>query len=933
MTERLTPGSAKGGGPGKRSQRWSFGRFVLDEASRELRRDGVLVKLEPKPLDLLLLLLRQSGELVAKRDLIDTIWVGRVVTENVIARCVAKLREALGDEGASRIVTVHGYGYRFVGDCRLENMPTSLPTAATPRSGDRPPGRPNWMLETALDDLGRVWRARHRTTGQWRAFKFAHDSDALAALKREIAVFRILARDSERQIPVVEILDWNLEQHPYFIEMRYEPLGNLRRWLESRGGASALPLAQRLELAARMADAVATAHALGVLHKDLKPDNILLRNEDGDEIPQVRLADFGSAGVDASILEKLKLTQIGLPRVDLVAGDGGSTSLYVAPELLAGAAPTTRSDIYALGVMAYQLAAGDLLRPLAPGWEREIDDPLLQEDIASAADFNPAHRLGDAAQLALRLRNLPARRETRRQRQQLESERAAALKAGEAAQAAIEKLRHRRRWQAAVLASLCAGFMVSTALYLRARASERQTQIEAGTLRAVNSFVNDDLLGAANPYVPGGGRSVTIASILDTAASKLQTRFARQAQIRARLTLTIARAYTQLGLEEQARDTLRAALGNAPAAGIEDDADLRSIMSALAALELRLADPGGARALYRRLDRWTQARLPADDPERLSLRRALAWERFENGYFAQAQSALEALRADVRRERPESADLLLQIDANLVEVYVETQRWALARRTVDDVLTRVAIRHGADSVDALWPTLSKVYILRMLEQWDDAEALTQGVLRKARDRLGENHPLTIACYNHLGTIRMRQGRYDEARRYFETALARYRTVFGDENYRTRRMLTRLGEVDIHTGHAARARRTLADALASSIKTLGEDHPHSIDIARLLAEAEAADGELAQAEARLRHVIALAPERMPNNNNRTAHAEYALARVLLSEQRPADALPHLRQAHRLFAHNFGARHSLSIRTAELIDSARAPEAAGHPPVST
>jgi non-specific serine/threonine protein kinase len=908
------------GDSARRSGRWNFGRCVLDEASRELRRDGQLVKLEPKPLDLLLLLLRHAGELVTKNELIDTIWAGRIVTENVIARCVTKLREALGADGAEQIVTVHGYGYRFIGACQFDEL---LSTASEPtplRAGDSPPGRPNWELETPLDEH-RVWRARHRKTGQRRVFKFAHDSTALAALKREITLFRVLTGDAGRPMPVAEILDWNFEERPWFIELRDEPLGSLARWPPVQNptvhGATPLTPAQRIELAARIADATAAAHALGVLHKDIKPGNLLLRANEA-ELPDVLLCDFGSGGLDARALEQLKLTRLGLTHSGFGGGNTG-TALYIAPELLSGTPPTLRSDLYALGVLTYQLVVGDLRRPLAPGWERDIDDPLLREDIALAADVNPEHRLGDAAQFAERLRSLPKRHSALARRRALEQEREAALRAGEAARSAMERLRFRRRWQGAAVASLCIGLALSTGLFIHARALQRRATIEADTLRAVNLFVNDDLLGAADPYVPGGGATVTVASVLDTAAHHLHERFADQDQVRTRLALTLSRAYAQLGLEDRARNVLAETLSALTPARAEHSADGRALMSQLAALELKLAQPDTAHELYARLDRWTRTQLAADDPERLHLRRALAWETFEDGYFAQARTAFEALRVDVERLRPDDSALRLDIDANLVEVYAETHDWRLAESTVNSVLARTSRQHGENSVNALWPALSKTYILRMQERWDEAESLAQATLKTARERLGEHHPLTLSCYNHLGSIRLKQQRYAEARRFFEIALEQYRAIFGSENYRTRRIMTRLSEVDMEQGHADRARAMLQGAFDRSMASLGESHPHTLDIARLLAEAEAADGAVDAAEVRFRRVLELAPLRMPANNNRTAWTYYGLGRLLARQHRGAEAAVYLRQSDRLFRQNFGPRYSMTIATDALLDT--------------
>ena len=111
------------------------GRFAdveVDERSRQLFRDGLLIPIEPKPFDLLCLLIRRQGEAVSKQTLIDDLWDGRVVSDSVIARAVTKLRRALGTAAAPAIETAHGYGYRFGGDFH------PLPPAADPASATAP---------------------------------------------------------------------------------------------------------------------------------------------------------------------------------------------------------------------------------------------------------------------------------------------------------------------------------------------------------------------------------------------------------------------------------------------------------------------------------------------------------------------------------------------------------------------------------------------------------------------------------------------------------------------------------------------------------------------------------------------------------------------------------------------------------------------------
>src|SRR3546814_17212387 len=105
-------------------------------------------------------------------------------------------------------------------------------------------------------------------------------------------------------------------------------------------------------------------------------------------------------------LAELGITGLGLT-VTTPGGDSSGTPLYLAPELIAGQPPTVRSDLYALGILLYQLLVGDLRRPMAPGWERDVADPLLIDDITRATDGDPARRLGSVAALVERLSTLP----------------------------------------------------------------------------------------------------------------------------------------------------------------------------------------------------------------------------------------------------------------------------------------------------------------------------------------------------------------------------------------------------------------------------------------------------------------------------------------------------------------------------------------------
>ncbi len=349
-----------------------------------------------------------------------------------------------------------------------------------PAVGQPIPRRANWELTRRLGEggFGEVWLARHKS-GEERVFKFCFEAERLRALKREVTLFRLLRETLGHRHDIARVLDWDFDEAPYFLESEYTDGGDLVSWAESLGGLAAVPGARRLELVAGVAEALAAAHSVGVLHKDVKPRNVLV-SHDADGRPQARLTDFGIGALTGqSRLSAPDFTVQGFTETSLADGSSatGGTVRYMAPELLAGKPATLQADVYSLGVMLYQIVVGDFERSLAPGWRREIDDELLCEDIAACVDGVPERRLHDAAELAERLRALDQRREQRRADEEVERSR---------------RLTERRRrvaaWlgvAAAILLLAISGFAYQTVqarnreLVARENAEQRRRQAEA----------------------------------------------------------------------------------------------------------------------------------------------------------------------------------------------------------------------------------------------------------------------------------------------------------------------------------------------------------------------------------------------------------------------------------------------------------------------
>lgn len=263
---------------------------------------------------------------------------------------------------------------------------------------------------------GVVWRALDQSTGEEVAIKLLREElvpqpKAVMRFVQERAI--LAALQHENIVPVRELLTVG---HSIGLVMELVPGGSVRDLLRERGP---LPPAQAATIMAAVADALAHAHQLGVIHRDLKPDNILLGTPDAlDWNPRVRLTDFGIARVvDAPALTTTGAL-LGTPN-------------YLAPEIISGARATPAADVYAFGMVLFELLTG---RPpyaghtprtvmrrhveTRPQRNPGIPDPLWKL-ISACVEKTPARRpdaatLGGALRMAARrlgaepaLRRLP----------------------------------------------------------------------------------------------------------------------------------------------------------------------------------------------------------------------------------------------------------------------------------------------------------------------------------------------------------------------------------------------------------------------------------------------------------------------------------------------------------------------------------------------
>lgn len=382
-----------------------------------------------------------------------------------------------------------------------------------------------WVLEKKLGEggFGEVWLGRNSTTKQLRVFKFCFQAERVRFLKREMTLFRVLKERVGDHPNIVRLNDVYLDQPPFYVEMEYVEGADLRSWCEEHGGIQAIALETRFEIVAQAAEGLQAAHEAGIIHRDIKPANILLSGVAASwRSPQTSSAKSPPSGRSEATLEparppantssplrlQVKLTDFGIGQVvseeslrgitragftQTILSDSSSsqtgTQLYLAPELLAGKPASTRSDIYSLGVVLYELLIADFTQPVTGDWATEIQDPLLREDLQHCLAGRPQDRFAGADQLAKHLRALPERR--------------AQLARREAEKAALERAAYRRGViRTAGVAAVIVIAVGALAWYARQQAREaqrlaireaqqRQQAQEAARVLRRNVYVSD----------------------------------------------------------------------------------------------------------------------------------------------------------------------------------------------------------------------------------------------------------------------------------------------------------------------------------------------------------------------------------------------------------------------------------------------------------
>ena len=688
-----------------------------------------------------------------------------------------------------------------------------------------------------------------------------------------------------------------------------------------------LDVAARLRLVDTVCAAVQFAHQRLVVHRDLKPGNVLVAG-DGT----VKLLDFGVAKL---------LDPAGAP-ADHTSTGLAFTPEYASPEQIRGEPVTTATDIYSLGVLLYELLSGTRPYSLAghspAEMERIVEEGgtlLPSRAVAEAglpgipADVVRRELRGDLDLIVSRaLEREPARRYQSAQdlRDDLQRHRdrlPVRARAPTLRYRAGRFLRRRAPWVAAasLLLLTLVGGLAATAWQARVAARE------ARRAEAVRDFVIG-LFSSADPDSTLG-RTVTAKELLDRGAAGLDTGLAANPALRREMLGTVGRIYRQLGLYAEARPLLEQAVGSGIEGSADQLGDLASVLveqgeySAAESLAIRRVAtlPPGATPAHRAgaladlgsiVSRRGRA-LAADSlfQQALALARgqvdSLTLARFLDGYATalwRAASYDTAARVHTlalglrRRELGDRHTLVANSLQNLAVVQISLGHFALADSLFVACIDIRRALLGNTHPHVAIALASRGQALTELGRFDEAERVQREALEIRRAALGPGHPDVGGSLNHLGVFLYSRGRYPEAVAAFEEVLPLWQAALGPDHPDVFSVMNNLGASRRAAGDLDGAERVLRETLARRQASLGEEHPDVAQSWNNLASLLVARGANAAADSAFLQAAAIWRRTLGSDHPNVASALMDRGKFLLDNDRAAEAEPGLRDALRI-----------------------------------
>ncbi len=664
-----------------------------------------------------------------------------------------------------------------------------------------------------------------------------------------------------------------------------------------------LSIRERLQLFVRVCEGVQHAHQKAIIHRDLKPSNILVAEIDGKPTP--RIIDFGLAKASIPHFDGDTLfTQLGA----FLGTPGYMSPEQADPNLLD---VDTRTDVYSLGVVLYELLTGDL--PLdTKNWKKQSLDEIVRQ-LRETEPQRPSTRISsnraassacaearrtEPRQLASLLRGdldwitLKALDRDRERRYGTPSELAADIdqylgnRTVSARPASLGyrfgKYIRRNRGLVTVLAAglaLLVSFAVVQAIQLRRITRERDRA------NRVTEFMTQ-MFDVSDPS-EARGNSVTAREILDRASAGIASGMTRDPELQAQLMVSMGRVYINLGLFTQAQSLLEKAVAiRQRLFGLRN----RATLEAMDMVGWVLTEEGkytDAAKIEEEIFPIRKQLFGLEDPDTLSSGLNLASALSGLGRLEDSVKLDREMIAIRRRLKPEDKDTLIEM-SNMAVTLDDLGRYHEAEQIYLEVITILDRTQGPEHPYTIKVRSNLANVYDEEGRVADAEKMTRELLEIRRRVLGPEHLDTLTNAGDVATLLYEQKQYTEAEKLHREVLTSQQRVGGLEHPRTLATMNNLANDLIALGRYREGEQLIRQTVEIQRRTLGPEQPDTLVSIGTLATVIRKEGRYAEAEKVTRDSLVVERRVFGDSHPNCAWSIYNLAAIAVARHQTDQA---------------------------------------------